>query len=189
MLQLWGEGILTAGSQGIPPSHTHSNLTQEIYWEKHRRVAASAQESSSRELSGEQALCRLLWDRPLQGGLGLLGFCGLILSFLLCRVELGHLHPGGLGPRVSCGQSLVVTGPQGQGLAGHLRTSRTYKNAFEPDTWCSTSSSASWLSQGEQLAVCSHCCDVLLTMGLDSGEPGNVDWTFWNLVQMSNPLL
>lgn len=51
-----------------------------------------------------------------------LGLVGFQVGFLLCRVEVGHLHLEGLEPvfmtiGVFCGQSLMVGSPQEQGLA------------------------------------------------------------------------
>lgn len=46
------------GSQGIPQNHT-TDLTQVVYWGRHKRVVASAQERNSKELSRRQALYRV----------------------------------------------------------------------------------------------------------------------------------
>lgn len=50
-------------------SHSMANLTEEIYWKKHRRVAASAPERSSKELGRRQTLYRFLgWGMGWGGG-------------------------------------------------------------------------------------------------------------------------
>lgn len=66
---------------------------------------------------------------------GLVGFQVLRLGFLLCMVELSHLHLEGLGlaiiaGRVFCGQSLVLGGPQGQGLATCWTYTKVSANPF-----------------------------------------------------------
>lgn len=48
--------------------------------------------------------------RAFQGGLALVGFCGLILGLVLCRVELICLHREGCVPLLECSGE--------QGLAG-----------------------------------------------------------------------
>lgn len=76
----------------------HNNLTQGIYWEKYRSVAASAWERSSKELSGGGVYIGFLGGGAFQDGLGLAGLCSLILGFLLCRTKFCHLHVNRLDP-------------------------------------------------------------------------------------------
>lgn len=85
-------------------------------------MPASPWEKSNKELSRQQALCGVSFGgggggEAFQSGLGLVGFCGLILghgqglvgfciwassSFLfLCRVELNYQHLEGLETAVS----------------------------------------------------------------------------------------
>ena len=75
-------GVVAAPRKGrIPKSYGTTNPTQETYWERHKRMATSAQKRSSKELSRRQASCRLSWWwGAIQSGLGLVGFCGLILG-------------------------------------------------------------------------------------------------------------
>lgn len=57
--------MLAAGMQVIPQIIQQNKLTQVIYWKKHRRVAAFAQETSRKELrqayviSGQGALSKV----------------------------------------------------------------------------------------------------------------------------------
>jgi hypothetical protein len=44
-----------------------TNLIQEIYWEKHKRMAISSQVRSSRELSRRQAYIGLVWGGVFHG--------------------------------------------------------------------------------------------------------------------------
>lgn len=41
----------------------HTNLTQKIYWKRHKRLSASAEERSSKELSMRQGLFKNSWCR------------------------------------------------------------------------------------------------------------------------------
>lgn len=53
-------------SRTTTKSH-HTNLTQNICWEKHERLVASAQVRNNRELSRRQTLHSILWGRSFQG--------------------------------------------------------------------------------------------------------------------------
>ena len=90
-----------------------SSLTQEICWERHKSMAASAWERSSEELSRRQALYRVSWGRVELSrmawdwkdfdGLGLERFCDLVLVCLfLISVGWGLalLPPKGMGQGV-----------------------------------------------------------------------------------------
>lgn len=123
-----------------------TNLTQEIDWERHKRVAASGQGRSSSELSRRHILYRISWGcRAFQGGLGLVVFCCLILRqskgllgffhqaqglvkifglIFFCRAELDHLSVKDLEMalmtiRVVWGQSLITCVYRGLQLLGH----------------------------------------------------------------------
>lgn len=90
------------GIQAVQVTLT-TNLTQKISWERPKRVAASAWEKSSKELSSKQALYRvagvgvILWTyfRATSGIAGILWPDGGHF-FFLCRAEPHHLHLEGL---------------------------------------------------------------------------------------------
>lgn len=92
-------------------SERKSSLTQKICWERHKRMAASAWERSSKELNRRQAFHRVSWDRVELSrmawdwkdfdGLGLEGFCDLVLVCLFvcfCRRGPGSPASEGDGP-------------------------------------------------------------------------------------------
>lgn len=60
-------------------SHSTTNITQGIYWEKHRRVTASAWERSSKELSERRVLYR-----------------GILLGVEFSRVEIYRVRISGI---------------------------------------------------------------------------------------------
>ena len=65
------KGVLVVGSQ----------VTQEIYWERDKEVAASAWGRSSKDLRRRKALYRVSFgEQNFPGGLELLGLFGLILG-------------------------------------------------------------------------------------------------------------
>lgn len=75
-----GKSSIAVGSQEIPTTKSHhtTNLTQQIYWYKYRMWLHPL---GSKELSEGQVLYRVDWRWTFSGGLGLVGFCDLILGF------------------------------------------------------------------------------------------------------------
>lgn len=49
-------------------SHYTTNVTQEVYWGKHKKVAVFAKERNNRKLRWEADLYRVSWDRVVYGG-------------------------------------------------------------------------------------------------------------------------
>lgn len=49
-------------------SHYTTNVTQEVYWGKHKRIAVVVKERNNRKLRWEAGLYRVSWDRVVYGG-------------------------------------------------------------------------------------------------------------------------
>lgn len=62
------KGILAVGRQGIPKSYHPTNLTQNNFWERHKRVFAFAWKKSSKELNRTSALYRVFGGRKTSPG-------------------------------------------------------------------------------------------------------------------------
>lgn len=63
-----------------PKSHCVTKLTQEMYWEGHKRLAVSVLDRSGKGLSRRQALPWGWQGHFFQSGLGLVELCGPILD-------------------------------------------------------------------------------------------------------------
>lgn len=100
-----------------------SSLTQEICWGRHKSMASSAWQRSSGEMSrrlalyrvswGRVELSRMAWDWKDFDGLGLEGFCDLVLVCLFvcfCRMGPGCPASKGDGPgsQSNCSLSTVL---------------------------------------------------------------------------------
>lgn len=126
MLQLWGESY--PGSQEprntTNTPHSKPHIRDLLGGKKNLPWAETENWTEDRLYIGFLGVVMSFPER------GLVGFQVLRLGFLLCMVELSHLHLEGLGlaiiaGRVFCGQSLVLGGPRGRAwpLAGLTRRS------------------------------------------------------------------